>query len=474
MPNPIFYSHRSGVETYQRCPRAGFLNYHYLGMGIQAAPQAIWLDIGNAVHIGLAQILQGHAINDAVNAALTFYMESDQPIFRPTETQEQTWLIECLLWAFFLHFWPSFQKGFDILYVEEEIDTEYEHSWDEEFDSLGIGKFKLLFSSRPDAICRSKVTKEMVGISWKTIDSLTDYRKNKFGWDLQGFTEMYYADQQMRRQAEVIKDQIKQLTESKLRFNLKKEMILSLELEIEKMGQGVDVIQTIFLQKGRRKYAGVWSPDGEEVDQDDPQKEYMVDSFITRPWFNETTEQFAHASSFPKEKNKSGEGKLGKDWRRVKAFEFISDFTFKDAAAPVLSPETWVNYLRDKKAFPSNDFPSIENPLNWMVVYPESIQRNPAMMDEIIEQTIAQELRKCQDLLELADATNLDDKSVLLAQKFPQYMHSCLQDYKCQFMGICHSQDEQVRKLDFAAMPKGYEKRRPHHETERKMLEGEK
>src|SRR5579864_6441982 len=52
------FSYRSSTENFWRCPRAGYLEQHYLGTGIVKSPQAYWLSVGSAVHLGLAMFLE--------------------------------------------------------------------------------------------------------------------------------------------------------------------------------------------------------------------------------------------------------------------------------------------------------------------------------------------------------------------------------------------------------------------------------
>lgn len=76
------YCDRSRVESYARCPRLRFLNYHECHMGIEGVKKPLPLCVGSSVHVGLEhllrhgqQMLDAHAglqlEEDAVQAALT-------------------------------------------------------------------------------------------------------------------------------------------------------------------------------------------------------------------------------------------------------------------------------------------------------------------------------------------------------------------------------------------------------------------
>lgn len=52
------YTDRSRTESYQRCNRLRFLNYHEAGTGIESAKKALPLVVGGAVHTGLEHLLR--------------------------------------------------------------------------------------------------------------------------------------------------------------------------------------------------------------------------------------------------------------------------------------------------------------------------------------------------------------------------------------------------------------------------------
>ena len=72
------YTDRSRVESFQRCNRLRFLQYHEAGVGLEPARQSLPLAVGLAVHKGLETLLRASmttmspetAEHDAVAAAL--------------------------------------------------------------------------------------------------------------------------------------------------------------------------------------------------------------------------------------------------------------------------------------------------------------------------------------------------------------------------------------------------------------------
>lgn len=450
-----FYSHRSGAETYQRCPRAAYLEYHHLGTGIQKAPRPLYFDVGLAVHKGLETLLISDDIEAAVAAGVKFYSESDQPFFWPEDTKEQLWLIECLLRGFGLFSWPAFKDAYEILFVEQEIEETYE------FDLERIIPAVLNFSSRPDAvtIVRDRRTGENFGISWKTINDLTEHRRSKFAYDLQGFTEMYYTGQLFRQQGKAIEDEIEKLKASKMVKQLRDKMIANLQEEFKKMPSGVDAIQTVFFVKGLRKRAKADETDPHVNDTGVDEGKMIQDSFLTRPWRNTNTGQYAHAYRYQKPGNLT-QSSLNKDWQRVMLFDM--------GTLPIhLEPKEWVEMLYKRQVFPSSDYQDILNPLASVIVFDTPAPRNEDMMLDVIDQIIEQEIQKCIDVVRVEQAANDDERKLLLNKHFPQHFSSCRQDFKCQFWPICHESNNQ---LSFDEIPPGFEMRIPHHEAELKAF----
>src|SRR6202040_136765 len=146
-----------------------------------------------------------------------------------------------------LYLWPSFKDQFEILFVERGVEVVHAHSFYLPDDS--VGSFDIHRLSRPDAVIRDRSTKEVVGVSLKTINDLTDFRRKQFHNDLQGLMEMEFAEklfeQVKSNPDDFIYDSTQNSRPSVAELRSRLEMLDNLPKE-------VDYIQTIFLIKGVR------------------------------------------------------------------------------------------------------------------------------------------------------------------------------------------------------------------------------
>jgi hypothetical protein len=297
----VGFGHRSGAETHMRCPRAYYLNYEYLGIGITPNPGALYFAVGTAVHHGFGTILLGKGIEAAVVAAHQFLWDTAAYLMLDDDGKtEQDVLVEGLLYSFWVYAWPGFQDNFEVLAVEtgavEYVQLPLEHSdliakiasqygddWQnhvediaEALDSAGIPappneEQYIAIQSRPDAILRNRKTHEVVGVSLKTIDDPSDMRRSQLVNDLQGFMELHYGERILAALAsepvttQEIADALRVVTEDGLTTpNVSPlDFIHNAQRMLEKIEErahaarniptSIDYIQTIFLVKGVRK-----------------------------------------------------------------------------------------------------------------------------------------------------------------------------------------------------------------------------
>ena len=58
MTTRAYYTSRTPVELFQRCPRRRYLGHHFGGQGIESIKRPLALSVGSAVHAGLADLLK--------------------------------------------------------------------------------------------------------------------------------------------------------------------------------------------------------------------------------------------------------------------------------------------------------------------------------------------------------------------------------------------------------------------------------
>jgi hypothetical protein len=476
LPFDVFF-HRSGHETYWRCPRAYYLNYHYLGTGIYKAPMQLHLEVGSAVHLGFAAILKGHDVEYAVNTAQQYLRHGEKfVLLNPTyEQQEQLALIAGLLYSFWFYMWPSFQKQFKVLYVERGVVSS------EVYTPATNETVRIHRMSRPDAILQDRKTNEIVGWSLKTINDLNEWKRMQFHNDLQGLTEMYNAEvmfEQIRAAGPdaFVQDWLNGLAGKPTYAQIKERLA-----EWETLPTNVDYIQTLFLVKGVRKPFG----EQDEVDVFDlpsgEEKEFRQHSPLCYYWHNNGTAPAGSparswSARFYKTDNKSY-NRLGKGFERIAVWEkwresgsFDTTNSTKEINARV---SDWVQQLNSGGVYPSTlpDDRNIKNPLSQIVVYDEPMYRNRQHMQSVVERQVAKVQHRIAfdlfDIHKLINEGHVESAQELVDQYFDQHLTSCRQPYRCEFARLCHETPEGW--MDHKALPEGYSIRKPHHDFESEM-----
>lgn len=243
------YCDRSRVESYARCPRLRFLNYHECHTGIEGVKKPLPLCVGSSVHVGLEHLLRhGQQMldasaglqleEDAVAAALTDFatyagaLELDafernamaavpeklheqlsQSLGMTLEeaglpsveqryaagmsqfdaylAKEQAQLVEALVRAYCRRRLVPLLEQFTVLEVEREGE------WQLGDIVNGNVNAELWFMSRPDALLLEKESQQLYLMSFKTA-ATWDMRKEKDAQhDMQGLSEGVEVEQRL-------------------------------------------------------------------------------------------------------------------------------------------------------------------------------------------------------------------------------------------------------------------------------------
>lgn len=512
------FSHRSGIETYWRCQRASYLELAHTGTGIQRHPKAFWLDVGTAVHLGLAGLISlPHTANTTSTATGTVYsdvsvdtnnirnviqaavnwfrFESGQDQYLPNMSfEEQCCLIEALLWSFAVFTLPSFLETYRIIWVEKEVTQ-----------IINSNTIELIRMSRPDAVVQDRQSGEVAVISWKTIDSATDWRRRFYKHDLQGLMEMGFARQLLAAEKQRVAAELMHPNETQ--FKSFDERIAWMENEIAQykaLPTDVDYVQTIFLQKGKRKKvadpsaitSGVAESNGNDAgagmgdefgyisDFDDAGITYDASGAVT--WQQDTFLIYPYIrlgdSKVPdnpdlswkwryKQPGKASYNTLGTSYK--KGLIALADI---DGGI-----EAWVRALHANTVFPSGYQSDLPNPLEQVVIWEMPSYRNERMLKRMLRQTELSEIDRARKVLEVEELLrntirtptgHLTTESIelfedFIDEKFPQALVSCSHPWKCQYQDICHS----GMPLDPQIIPAGFDKRVPHHLPELEWMQ---
>lgn len=183
---------RSRQIDYQECPRRRYLGFHHptpLGrIGIRKVRMTIPLATGIYTHRGLAELLHGANIDDAVEAAIGEYwseIHNRGLTVEPGENStyvadEQTAWVEAALRAYAAVRLPQLLSEYEVLDVEREMDLPLEAG--------------LIMMTRHDALLRNYDTGERVIQSYKTAANYDSRTARQAEHDIQGLSEVAAAE----------------------------------------------------------------------------------------------------------------------------------------------------------------------------------------------------------------------------------------------------------------------------------------
>lgn len=492
----VFFSHRSGHETGQYCPRKRYLHYHLYGTGVNLFPP-IYFDIGTSVHYGLGYMCivgrnKPDGLNDmpgVVDTALTYFRGT--PVYTtldPFARLEQETLIEGLLWAFYYRAWPGFIKKFEILFVEGSSDDEVEFTV---YDQPAV----LHLLSRPDVIVKDRQTGEVVAINWKTINDVTEERQENITNSLQVNLEAYYAEKLYAKylESEYTPQIPKGMKGQALMTWLEKDLA-----DYRAMQPQVAYTQIVYLVKGTRKRV---QANGQDVVEGDDT--FVADDSV---WRQDSPLCYRYV-------NLGDAGPKGKSKKTVEEFPAVAwrssyykegNVSYNLLGAGYVKQPVWegpsvqdhVQQMNAGKLFPSTlpDPRNLTNPLDAIVIFETPIMRDRERQESFREQVICQEMRVVKSLVTIGDAMAFwgDDEehpmpvgdkehvfNALLDEHFPQQLISCRKPTRCEFHNVCNGPQETRRPvMEMIQIVEGgrWQSRIPHHEGERRAfgLDGDK
>lgn len=201
-----FETDRSGILSWQKCPRDRYYSRHFGGRGIEKISKSLPLQFGAAFHEGSERLLKGDGIESAVSAALLYLdlafsvakvdMGDDN---KPTEQivaygiAEQRAIAEGLLRAWWIEKGAQFMEDFEVLEVEQEGRAQLTGS-----DNRGLKGFSsdgIVLMFRPDALVREKLSGDLYIVSWKTASTFGQYTINQIQSDMQSMSEVWGVEQ---------------------------------------------------------------------------------------------------------------------------------------------------------------------------------------------------------------------------------------------------------------------------------------
>lgn len=515
-----YFIHRSGTETLWTCPRKYFLEYLYLGTGVRKTPTKLQLVVGSAVHVGLAYLcntgrltiedaLQPDTCAAAVEEAIIYFTQSDTfQHLKEHERREQDTLIAGLLWAFFVHSWPAFVATYDVLCVERA----YVDRW-----TYGPDLPEFVLSSRPDVIVRHRGTNEFIGISWKTIDALSDYKRWNFRENLQNLMETYYGEKLLGM---ILEDEwVMPAAFKRLRGRALVEAIERALDEFRNMPREIAYVQTIFLVKGPRQAelldgtVVTWE-DGAAYDEQEKtwrQQSLLCYRYVNgagavvtepEPTLEETLVESLKPSARgrkaklaaprPKKTLTADSSWSYRYWKPGnKSYNNLSgDWLRQPLWESGISVPEWIQSLNSGLVFPSTgtdvcssagvlDSRNEVNPLNRVVIWDEPVERNESLMLKTVDEVQTQHYQQVRasfiqmvhsEPIPVNGTTAMDGYDI---DSFPRQLSACNNSapaagvpVKCEYRDVCYTPVPLIQ----IEQGSDWVQRQPHHEIERESF----
>lgn len=416
-----FYTSRSAIREYHRCPRARYYQYHHDGTGIVPTRQSIPLVVGGSVHVGLESLLRGEELEVACERALLDYMErTAERGFNLTELEdshyvyhEQKALTEALIRAFYYRGLGPFLEEYEVLELEREVPLE--------LFPEGI------LETRADGVLlkRSDISVDLFPLSWKTANVFDKRREKDSKDDDQGLSETAALNARLYRlwRHFTFGESIDagDLPENQKFFDL-----VSAPMSEPLKCAGVQMVHLI---KGKRNEY----PEGSGL--------YEQSSHLIRPWTRDSFPAPEYAWSW-KFTDSKGNHTLGKGWRKCAIWERM----------PV---REWIEMLAEGRIQPEAG-----DPLSSVIVMPPPIRRRPEEIEDWVEQAATQE-RRIAGFVHNDPKVRPENRRRFLNQTFPQHRRSCHYPGPCNFLQVCFGPAGE------APLETGiYERRQPHHKGE--------
>jgi hypothetical protein len=171
---------RSRIEAHEHCRRRRYWQYEWQGRGLESTRPSAALEIGKAVHTGLAGLLADISIVDeAVGLALHEFRQNTA-IYniqgQPEDTGEAAALVEALVRAWAAVRLPAWLDEYDVLNVERE-----------ELLPLDVG---MVLLTRADALVRRKGDGSLFLVNFKTAKQIDVVWREQWRLDMQTLSEV--------------------------------------------------------------------------------------------------------------------------------------------------------------------------------------------------------------------------------------------------------------------------------------------
>ncbi len=445
MMMPKTYTSRSRIETFQECPRRGYINFLWDGRGLVKRGASVYLSTGSYTHMGLEYIFKvcysgfqvtEDTIDNAVNLATTAYLEEikergfdlEEGEDKANELyiiREQCALVEAFIRSFAIRVLP------DLLNLYRVVDVEKE-------EAIEVGE--LVIQGRIDAILEEKATGDLYIVSFKTAAGWDKRQEKANEHDNQGLSETYLLENRLREENKGIEDVIVSLGLNKalmehIKIDEATRKYLNYINKFKKKEQVMGVIM-IYMLKGKRYESstpGLWQ-----------QHSPLIRAY--RKLIG-TDYEYAPSLYFDNPQNKSGKGRLGKGWEPFTVWDCEEVGGVKGWIEKLARGEGGGDIIGESFKIPAPYFRNQEHINSW---YRQTV---------VIEHQIAARM-------EAENNPNVPwshlEKRERLDYIFDQARKHCHYPTDCSFLKICYN----VEVFNDPIGSGEFVYRKPHHKME--------
>jgi hypothetical protein len=185
-----FFTDRSRISTYERCPRRRLIEYHWDGRGVVPDAKAVPLATGGAIHLGLQRLLEGASVDEAVQDALALYRDLVVHAgFQDTRNTDQLYTIaeqlaltEAMVRAWHLKRLPLILARYNVIEIEKEAHP------------TGLAP-SIILLRRPDGVLENRASGFYEVLSFKTAKQYGFKNEETNIVDVQGISESWAVAQ---------------------------------------------------------------------------------------------------------------------------------------------------------------------------------------------------------------------------------------------------------------------------------------
>lgn len=411
-----FYTSRSHIEQYFRCPRYRYLNQFYNGKGIVPKTRNIPLVTGSIVHDAIGFLLARYKLLKSQSQKLTmkdldsaiilakknyyelihdsgfkFDLDKNSRSQQEHTQSEQIALAEALIRVWVYLELPSLVKRFEIIEIEKERTIEI---------ASGI-----ILQTRTDAELQSRDNGDYFNYSLKTYKNLDNRTEKAYQKDLQGITEIFGVESETGRKV------------SWIRFCF---LIKGYFEHLSKYDKTTPMVQKSPLVRGIRN--------------------------ITPSGIN-----FAASWYFSNENNKSGWGRLGKGWEEFEVWQEGPE-----------AIKLWVKSLFEDVV--NEGRKTIEK----QCFVPIEYSRNKKDVEETLIEITSQEVEVRSRLFKILDQDpELTVNNNLVSKLFRRNRQACFYPTDCDYLDVCWKPEVGENPIEVGE----FEYRVAHHQMEKESLE---